>query len=43
MTSSASRRRAINLDGTLELVTVQPAGGRSMAYAEYLRGHPPAL
>jgi methionyl-tRNA formyltransferase len=34
---------SINLDGTLELVTVQPAGGRSMAYAEYLRGHPPAL
>jgi methionyl-tRNA formyltransferase len=33
----------INLDGTLELVTVQPAGGRSMAYAEYLRGRPPAL
>jgi methionyl-tRNA formyltransferase len=28
-------------DGTLELVTVQPAGGRPMAYAEYLRGHPP--
>jgi methionyl-tRNA formyltransferase len=34
---------SINLDGTLELVTVQPAGGRPMAYAEYLRGHPPAL
>jgi methionyl-tRNA formyltransferase len=34
---------SINLDGTLELVTVQPAGGRAMAYAEYLRGHPPAL
>jgi methionyl-tRNA formyltransferase len=33
----------IALNGTLELVTVQPAGGRSMAYAEYLRGHPPAL
>jgi methionyl-tRNA formyltransferase len=30
---------SINLDGTLELVTVQPAGGRPMAYAEYLRGH----
>ncbi|QEC48634.1 methionyl-tRNA formyltransferase [Baekduia soli] len=29
-------------DGTLELVTVQPAGGRPMAYADYLRGHPPA-
>jgi methionyl-tRNA formyltransferase len=25
-------------DGELELVTVQPAGGRSMAYADYLRG-----
>ncbi|MES1193958.1 MAG: formyltransferase family protein, partial [Solirubrobacterales bacterium] len=34
---------SIALDGTLELVTVQPAGGRPMAYAEYLRGHPPAL
>jgi methionyl-tRNA formyltransferase len=34
---------SITLDGTLELVTVQPAGGRSMGYAEYLRGHPPAL
>jgi methionyl-tRNA formyltransferase len=34
---------SITLDGTLELVTVQPAGGRPMAYAEYLRGHPPAL
>jgi|SRR5215218_2757147 len=34
---------SINLDGTLELVTVQPAGGRPMAYAEYLRGHPAAL
>jgi methionyl-tRNA formyltransferase len=33
----------IALDGGLELVTVQPAGGRSMTYAEYLRGHPPAL
>jgi len=34
---------SINLDGTLELVTVQPAGGRPMAYAEYLRGHAPVL
>jgi methionyl-tRNA formyltransferase len=34
---------SITLDGSLELVTVQPAGGRPMAYAEYLRGHPPAL
>jgi methionyl-tRNA formyltransferase len=32
---------SIGLDGALELVTVQPAGGRPMAYAEYLRGHPP--
>jgi methionyl-tRNA formyltransferase len=29
-------------DGALELVTVQPAGGRPMRYADYLRGHPPA-
>jgi methionyl-tRNA formyltransferase len=34
---------SIGLDGALALVTVQPAGGRSMAYAEYLRGHPPVL
>jgi methionyl-tRNA formyltransferase len=34
---------SITLGGTLELVTVQPAGGRPMAYAEYLRGHPPVL
>jgi len=33
----------INLDGSLELVTVQPAGGRPMAYTEYLRGHAPVL
>jgi methionyl-tRNA formyltransferase len=33
----------VGADGALELVTVQPAGGRSMAYSEYLRGHPPAL
>jgi methionyl-tRNA formyltransferase len=32
---------AVGADGGLELVTVQPAGGRPMAYAEYLRGHPP--
>jgi methionyl-tRNA formyltransferase len=30
-------------DGSLELVTVQPSGGRPMSYAEYLRGHAPAL
>ncbi|WCB93687.1 Methionyl-tRNA formyltransferase [Baekduia alba] len=34
---------SIALDGSLELVTVQPAGGRSMAYSEYLRGHAPAV
>jgi methionyl-tRNA formyltransferase len=34
---------SIALDGSLELLTVQPAGGRTMAYAEYLRGHPPVL
>lgn len=28
-------------DGQLELVTVQPAGGRPMPYADYLRGHGP--
>ncbi|HYF27671.1 MAG TPA: methionyl-tRNA formyltransferase [Baekduia sp.] len=26
-------------DGVLELVTVQPPGGRPMAYADYVRGH----
>jgi methionyl-tRNA formyltransferase len=34
---------SITLDGTLELVTVQPSGGRPMAYSEYLRGHPPVV
>jgi methionyl-tRNA formyltransferase len=34
---------SINLDGTLDLVTVQPAGGRPMRYSEYLRGHPPVI
>jgi methionyl-tRNA formyltransferase len=28
-------------DGRLELLEVQPAGGRPMAYEEYLRGHAP--
>ena len=28
-------------DGQLELLTVQPAGGRPMSYADYLRGHGP--
>jgi methionyl-tRNA formyltransferase len=31
---------SVGLDGTLALDTVQPAGGRPMAYADYLRGHP---
>jgi methionyl-tRNA formyltransferase len=26
-------------DGRLELLEVQPAGGRAMAYADYVRGH----
>jgi methionyl-tRNA formyltransferase len=26
-------------DGTLELLEVQPPGGRPMPYADYLRGH----
>ena len=26
-------------DGSLELVEVQPAGGRAMSYADYMRGH----
>jgi methionyl-tRNA formyltransferase len=33
----------IGLDGSLELVTVLPAGGRPMAYADYLRGRRPVL
>ncbi|MEA2276904.1 MAG: methionyl-tRNA formyltransferase [Solirubrobacteraceae bacterium] len=33
------RRARVADDGTLELVEVQPAGGRPMAYADYLRGH----
>jgi methionyl-tRNA formyltransferase len=28
-------------DGRLELLQVQPAGGRPMSYADYLRGHEP--
>ena len=34
---------SIALDGSLELQTVQPAGGRTMSYAEYLRGHAPVI
>jgi methionyl-tRNA formyltransferase len=32
---------SIDLDGRFAPLTVQPAGGRPMAYSEYLRGHPP--
>lgn len=32
------RRTRVAPDGTLELLEVQPAGGRSMPYADYLRG-----
>lgn len=31
----------IREDASLELITVQPPGGRRMAYADYLRGHAP--
>jgi methionyl-tRNA formyltransferase len=34
-------RARVGDDGTLELVEVQPPGGRPMAYADYLRGHAP--
>jgi methionyl-tRNA formyltransferase len=30
-------------DGAFEPVVVQPAGGRPMRYADYLRGHPPII
>jgi methionyl-tRNA formyltransferase len=30
-------------DGVFEPVVVQPAGGRPMPYADYLRGHPPII
>jgi methionyl-tRNA formyltransferase len=33
----------IDLEGAFAPVTVRPAGGRPMAYADYLRGHPPVL
>jgi len=33
------RRARAREDGTLELLEVQPPGGRPMSYAEYLRGH----
>jgi methionyl-tRNA formyltransferase len=34
-------RARVGDDGTLELLEVQPPGGRPMAYADYLRGHAP--
>jgi len=33
------RRARVGEDGSLELLEVQPPGGRAMAYADYLRGH----
>ncbi len=35
------QRARIGDDGTLELLEVQPPGGRPMSYADYLRGHAP--
>jgi methionyl-tRNA formyltransferase len=32
-------RAQVAPDGTLELLEVQPSGGRPMSYAEYVRGH----
>jgi methionyl-tRNA formyltransferase len=34
-------RARVGEDGTLELLEVQPPGGRPMSYADYLRGHAP--
>jgi methionyl-tRNA formyltransferase len=34
-------RARVGDDGTLELLEVQPPGGRPMSYADYLRGHAP--
>lgn len=36
------RRARARDDGTLELLEVQPPGGRPMGYHEYVRGHRPA-
>jgi methionyl-tRNA formyltransferase len=33
------QRAQVGEDGALELLEVQPPGGRPMAYADYLRGH----
>jgi methionyl-tRNA formyltransferase len=33
------RSARVNADGELELLEVQPPGGRPMAYADYVRGH----
>ena len=33
------RRARVGDDGSLELLEVQPPGGRPMSYADYLRGH----
>jgi len=33
------RQARVGEDGTLELLEVQPPGGRAMPYADYLRGH----
>jgi methionyl-tRNA formyltransferase len=33
------RRARVGADGALELLEVQPPGGRPMPYADYLRGH----
>jgi methionyl-tRNA formyltransferase len=33
------RRARVGEDGSLELLEVQPPGGRPMAYADYVRGH----
>jgi methionyl-tRNA formyltransferase len=35
------RAARVGDDGALELLEVQPPGGRPMAYADYLRGHAP--